>query len=264
MEDVPLKRICGLLILLTIFMPVNAQAAEKIPILVYHSIAEYKGHGDQELYVAPDVFEKQVLYLREHGFTPLTFEDWGKLDKVEKPIFLTFDDGYKNNLQAFAVFQKLQTNDFLPKGTFFVISDFIGRKNRLSENDLKRLASSNLISVQSHTATHPDLTKTENLEDELKGSKETIEQITSKPVVALSYPFGSFNERVIRETRKVYEFGLTTTPEYYMLGGKKEENAELPRLYVTGSMTMDEFADLVEGKKKEGTEIFPAPSKSYR
>ncbi len=113
-----MKRICGLLILLTIFMPVNAQAAEKIPILVYHSIAEYKGHGDQELYVAPDVFEKQVLYLREHGFTPLTFEDWGNLDKVETPFFvpsrLMMDS--KIICRHFLFFKSFNHSIFCPKG----------------------------------------------------------------------------------------------------------------------------------------------------
>ena len=89
--------------------------------------------------------------------------------RVNKPIFITFDDGYKNNLKAFDIFQKLKSEHFKPTGTIFVISDFIGRSNRLSISDLKEMANSGMISVQSHTATHPDLTKIKNYEFELKG-----------------------------------------------------------------------------------------------
>ncbi|MGM9923089.1 MAG: polysaccharide deacetylase family protein [Bacillus sp. (in: firmicutes)] len=237
-----------LICLLVVCLPANAFAERKIPILLYHSIAEFKGHGSKELYVAPDNFEKQMLYLREHGFTPLTFEQWQDLDQVAKPIFITFDDGYKNNLNAFAVFQKLKTEDFAPKGTFFVIADFIGRSNRLSKADLKMLAASGIISVQSHTATHPDLTKVENLEYELKASKETIGRITGKPVIALAYPYGSFNQKVIAETKKYYDFGLATTPDYYVKSGAKDEKYLLPRLYITYSTTLAEFAKIVEGE----------------
>ena len=120
---------------------------------------------------------------------------------MNKPIFITIDDGYKNNENVFAIFQKLKDERFQPSATLFVISDFIGRPNRLSKTELKTMAQSGFFSIQSHTATHPDLTKTKNLEYELKDSKQNIEQITGKPVIALSYPFGSFNNDVILEKR---------------------------------------------------------------
>ena len=244
-----MKRKCFLAIcLLVVLLPCHALAETKIPILVYHSIAEFKGHGSKELYVAPEEFEKQMLYLREHGFTPLTFEEWEEAEKVTKPIFLTFDDGYKNNLNAVAIFQKVKTETFAPKGTFFVISDFIGRSNRLSETDLKELSATGMVSVQSHTASHPDLTKEANLEGELTASRERIVTITGKKVIALAYPYGAFNQKVINETKKYYQFGLTTTPGYYVKKGNKEEQYLLPRLYVTYSTTLPEFADLVEGR----------------
>ena len=237
--------------MLAVFLPRHAFAETKIPILIYHSIAEFKGHGSKDLYVTPEEFEKQMLYLREHGFTPLTFEEWEEAGKVPKPIFLTFDDGYKNNLNAFAVFQKVKTENFAPKGTFFVISDFIGRPNRLSENDLKELSATGMVSVQSHTASHPDLTKEANLEGELTASKERIGTITGKQVIALAYPYGAFNQKVITETKEYYQFGLTTTPGYYVKKGIKEERYLLPRLYVTYATTLPEFAELVEGRHSE-------------
>ena len=253
-----MKKVAMLVLcLLILFLPSQAFAQRKIPILIYHSIDEFKGHGLKELYVTPENFEKQMIYLRDHGYTLLTFERWQDIDKVDKPIFITFDDGYKNNLNAFGIFQKLKNERFKPTGTIFVISDFIGRSNRLSKSDLKMMVDSGSISIQSHTATHPDLTKIKNYEYELKASKDKIEKITGKPVNALAYPYGIFSNKVVAETEKYYMFWLTTTPELFSEKDIKDELYLLPRIYIKYSTTVDEFAKIVNGewRKKESQRL---------
>jgi peptidoglycan/xylan/chitin deacetylase (PgdA/CDA1 family) len=235
-----------MVILVFISLPGHVFAQQNVPILIYHSIDEFNGQGSKELFVTPDNFKKQMLYLKNNGYTLLTFERWKDVGKVNKPIFITFDDGYKNNQNAFEILQKLKDDKFKPSVTFFVISDFIGHTNRLSQSDLKMMASSGLISVQSHTATHSDLTKLEDLQFELKESKEKIEKITGKPVIALAYPYGNFNERVASETKKYYSYGLTTTPELYTKKGIKNELFYLPRIYVKYSTTLEEFAKIIK------------------
>ncbi|MGM0903254.1 MAG: polysaccharide deacetylase family protein [Bacillota bacterium] len=229
------------------FSPLSIFAQQEIPILVYHSIAEYSGQGSKELFVTPKNFEEQIDYLRKSGFTPLTFEQWHNIHQVNKPIFITFDDGYKNNLNALQIFEKLQTSNFKPVGTIFVISDFINRPNRLSNEDLRAMVNSGLFSIQSHTATHPDLTKITDYVYELKGSRDKISRITGQPVIVLSYPYGIFNDKVIDETKKYYSFGLTTTPAKYSEKGNENELLLLPRLYIKHSTSLDEFAKIVEG-----------------
>ena len=233
-------------ILLLISFPGHTLAQQKVPILIYHSIEEYNGKGAKELFVTPLNFEKQMVYLKNKGYTLLTFERWDDIGKVNNPIFITFDDGYKNNRNAYEILQKLKDDKFKPTATFFVISDFIGNSNRLSPTDLKVMSETGLISVQSHTATHSDLTKSENLQYELRVSKEKIKNITGKPVIALAYPYGSFNERVASETKKYYSFGLTTTPEHYTSKGIKNERYYLPRIYVKYSTTLEEFARILK------------------
>ncbi|WP_462411830.1 polysaccharide deacetylase family protein [Neobacillus sp. Marseille-QA0830] len=224
----------------------SAHAAEKVPILVYHSIAEFTGHGQKELYVTPENFELQMRFLRDNGYTMLTFESWQETEQVEKPILVTFDDGYKNNLEAYKIFKKLKTDRFLPAATIFVISDFIGRPNRLTAGDIQMLANSGMFSIQSHTATHPDLTAVVNLEEELKQSKQKIEKVTGKPITALSYPYGNYNNRVIEQVKKYYLFGLTTTPGPYIKKGIKDEYYQLPRTYIKYSTTLSDFSKIVQ------------------
>lgn len=232
---------------LVLMIPIQVMAQRHIPILVYHFIDEYKGLGSKDLYVTPENFEKQMMYLRDHDFTLLTFDRWQDIDQVSKPIFITFDDGYQDNLNAFEIFQKLKNEDFKPTGTIFVISDFIGRSNRLSKLDLKRMVDSGIFSIQSHTTTHPYLTKEKNYEYELKESRDHIQKITGKPVYVLAYPYGDFNNKVLEETKKYYSFGLTTTPEYFSKKGIKDELYLLPRIYIKYSTTLDEFAEIVDG-----------------
>lgn len=228
--------------------PIFVLANVEVPILVYHSIDEYKGHGSKELYVTPENFEKQMTYLKNNGYTLLTFERWEEIYKVNKPIFITMDDGYKNNLKAYEIFQNLKDERFQPVATLFVISDYIGSQNRLTAGELKRLAESGFFSVQSHSAMHPDLTKGQNYDFELKKSKEKIEKITSKPVIAFAYPYGNFNNQVVKEVKKYYRFGLTTTPGPFIEKGWKDELYTLPRIYVKYSTTLDDFAKIVEKK----------------
>lgn len=234
--------------LFLLFPSYSVFAEQKVPILVYHSIDEFHGQGSIELYVTPDNFEKQMLYLRDHGYTLLTFERWKDIPKVKKPIFITLDDGYRNNLNVYDIFQRVKNNQFVPTATIFVISDFIGGRNRLSYTDLKRLSDSGLFSIQSHTATHPDLTKTTDFNHELKDSKEKIENITEKEVMVISYPYGNTDAKVIAEVKKYYLYGLTTTPELFIEKGIKDENYLLPRKYIKYSTTLEEFGDIVEGR----------------
>ncbi|WP_400246645.1 polysaccharide deacetylase family protein [Niallia sp. JL1B1071] len=244
-----MKKIAIIFFFLFILFPSYSVFAEqKVPILVYHSIDEFHGQGSKELYVSPDNFEKQMKYLRDHGFSLLTFERWQDIHKVKKPIFITLDDGYKNNVNVYDIFQRVKNNQFVPTATIFVISDFIGNTNRLSSKDLKSLSDSGLFSIQSHTATHPDLTKTSDFYHELKDSKEKIEKITGKVVNVLSYPYGNTDSKVIKEVKKYYFWGLTTTPELYSEKGIKDERYLLPRKYIKYSTTQEEFVEIVEGR----------------
>ncbi|WP_053366423.1 polysaccharide deacetylase family protein [Bacillus sp. FJAT-27245] len=233
---------------IVLLTPAKTYAEKKIPILVYHSIAEFTGTGQKELYVTPENFQSQMEYLKANGFTPLTLERWDEAGRVVKPIFITIDDGYKNNLSVAAIFSKIRGETFRPAATLFVISDFIGKRNRLSKEDLRQLSSSGMFSVQSHTATHPDLTKITNYEYELGESKRKIERITGKPVIAISYPYGTVNRKVVDETKKYYKFGLTTTPGPLVKSSAPNENFELPRTYVKYSTSLEEFARIAAGE----------------
>ncbi|PEY30681.1 polysaccharide deacetylase [Bacillus cereus] len=214
---------------------------QHVPILMYHAIEDYYGQGIKDLFVSPANFEAQMQYLKENGYTLLTFERWNDINKVNKPIFVTFDDGMKNNMNAFHILKKLKDDTFKPTATEYMIVDNIDAEGSLSTADIKEMVDSGIFSVQSHTATHADLPKITNYEGELKNSKDKLKKITGKPVIAIAYPFGHVNDKVVEETKKYYQFATTTKPGQFITKSETDELLKIKRVRMHHSTTVEQF-----------------------
>lgn len=73
----------------------------KIPIIMYHGLCKDNSRRNEYM-ISPDYFEQDLKYITDHGYTTIFlselinyFEKGTPLP--EKPIILTFDDGYYNN-----------------------------------------------------------------------------------------------------------------------------------------------------------------------
>lgn len=221
--------------------PVRAKGY-KLPILMYHAIDDYHGTGLKELYVTPHNFEAQMMYLKANGFTPITFEDLKNIQNINKPILITLDDGYKNNINVYKILKKLKSSSFNAKATIFMIGRKIDQKTGLSKNQLKEMSDSGIISIQSHTETHMDLTHTIDYTKELKDIITKLENITGKKVIALSYPAGKYNSAVIAQARKYYQYAVTTKQG---IANTASSNFELKRLRVSYSTSLAAFEKMV-------------------
>ncbi len=220
---------------------------QHVPILMYHAIYDYRGSGFKELFVTPANFGKQMLYLKGNGFNLLTFERWEEVNKVNKPIFVTFDDGMKNNLNAFHILQNLQDDRFKPTATEYVIAGTIDSDpGMLSSAEIREMVDSGIFSAQAHTMSHADLPKSTNFEVELGKAKETIEQVTGKPVIAIAYPFGKYDSTVVQESKKYYRFATTIKPGQFIEKGQEDEFLEMQRVRISYSTTLNQFAALVK------------------
>ena len=67
-----------------------------IPVLMYHKIGDDK---DNDAVIREDLFREQMKFLKDNGYNPLTMDqlyDYGVNGAAvpEKPVVLTFDDGY--------------------------------------------------------------------------------------------------------------------------------------------------------------------------
>jgi peptidoglycan/xylan/chitin deacetylase (PgdA/CDA1 family) len=176
-----------------------------IPVLVYHrvipkvsSIYDY----------TPEQLEEHLKYLRDHGYTPITaLQMVDLMDNPEqfppKPVVLTFDDGHKSHYAN--VYPLLLKYGF--KGTFFIYSNIIAAKSEklLTWDELREMRQ-NGMDIQSHTKSHPFLTRMfkneteaayqKRLIREIQGSKQVIEAQLEQKVELLAYPYGWFNQAI--------------------------------------------------------------------
>jgi len=224
--------------------PPAAVQARNIPVFMYHTSSENNPGGLAELYVKPSEFEKQIKYLDDNGYTFCTFDDWFNLHNIEKPVFITFDDGYESNYtEIFPILQKYNA-----KITLFLMLNNMAAENFTAEM-IREMNDSGLVKFESHTISHPDLAAISGndavLTRELEDSKKQIEELTGRPVLALAYPVGRFNARVMERAKEYYLFGVSTIAGKHNTG--EHDNFEIRRLRMNRSTSLNAFINMLGG-----------------
>lgn len=182
-------------------------------ILMYHRIGHRPGDG---ITVSPELFEKQLAYLRKKNFQTISLQSWYEHLETSKPlpsktIILTFDDGYQDNWLVAAPL--LKKYDFT--ATVFVVANQIGKINNwdtvphrhgaplMSVEELKQwLQLGN--EIQSHGMTHAPMNQIscEQSEHEARESKKALENLFGINISFFCYPYGLLNDdvkKVIKE-----------------------------------------------------------------
>ena len=170
----------------------------------------------------------------------------------DKVVYFSFDDGWNSNLDLLPVAEKynvpmtifvatepIESGNYwweyaaksgIPDKIFEMKklehSKFIEelenlkkdvklQRSSITEEELAVLANHPLVSLQSHTVTHPILTNCspETLDWELVESKKHLEKNIGKEVFAFSYPNGDVGDREVKAVEKAgYRIAFTTKP----------------------------------------------------
>ncbi len=219
-----------------VFIMVKFSAAkpdDTLTILMYHTINDTP-IGIPELSVNVDDFDKQMEYLSSNGYTAISFEEIKDCAKYEKPVIITFDDGYVDNFTyAYPILRKYGL-----KATIFMISEQIGKINHLTGDQMAVMG--DLVSIQSHTVNHRrlDTLSLEEVETEFSQSIKAIEEITKKPVYAIAYPEGAYNDEISALASKYFDYSVTTKKGKNTL---KSDMHQLNRIPVTREKTLSDF-----------------------
>ena len=170
------------------------QKGRLIPIISYYNVGAGEGPDFRLLHhdsIIPEEFTAQMKYIHDNGFTTMTFEDLANLENIEKPVMLTFDGCFEDVYNiAWPVMKQYNI-----KATVFVWPDYIGQSNRLTEHQLKEMASSELISVQAgmETYTMLDYLSKEELVSIVSKAKNYVNTLTGRDPLAFAYSVGSVN-----------------------------------------------------------------------
>lgn len=217
-----------------------------IPIFIYHDIiTDLEINSDDKYVLHIDKLDEQLKYIKENGYQTIFCNKLDKAYRYKKPIALTFDDGKISfyNL-VFPLLKKYNV-----KATLFVITGRIGMQGYCTEEQLKEMSNSNIVDVESHTATHLKLTSLteEEIKFEINESKEALSKLLNKDITVICYPFGRYNDIVLNEVQKTYKFGLTTSRDVY--NTKNHELNVIPRIESRKDITLEEY--IIELKKSQ-------------
>jgi peptidoglycan/xylan/chitin deacetylase (PgdA/CDA1 family) len=221
-----------------------------VPILEYHVLGEAPADAPYpELYVERPDFRHQLEWLDENGYQAVT------LDQVEeawyeggtlspKPVVLSFDDGYRPQF-TFALPQ-------LRKHGWAGVLNLKAEGSDLYESNVKAMLAAGW-ELAAHTIHHLDLTElgSEQLEEEVAGSKQMLQDEFHVEVRNFCYPAGQFDETVIAAVQAAGYVGATTEIPGY---AERDAPYELARFEILGSTGVSGLAeDLRNGTGATGS-----------
>jgi peptidoglycan/xylan/chitin deacetylase (PgdA/CDA1 family) len=224
-------------------------------ILVYHSV----GNNAYPFTVRPDVFERQMKWLRENGFNIVslnqlaTYREAGVIPA--RTIVVTFDDGYADNYEnAFPVLRRYG----IP-ATIFVIT---GQRHydpqepspdlpMLSESQLREMHGSGLIDIEPHSQTHRKFSQASEdmIEREVSESKSVIEHMLNKKCAHFAYPKGRHSDAAYRAVARTgIRYAYTTDRGRVSVA---DNPFAIPRSSISSATAFAQFKGIaVSGKLK--------------
>lgn len=259
------------------------QARQAVPILLYHNLAE---DGADEARITGSTisqaqFEEEMALLAGNGYETVSFQQM--FDFVEKgtplperPVCITFDDGYLSNYRiAFPILKRYRM-----KATIFVIGSTVGNTVTYKDTDFpitphfddtqaREMTDSGLISIQTHTydmhqwpayetgtrirknilplPEESDEDYARALEADLHRARTEIEEVTGQPVNVLAYPGGTSNQL---SQELLVSFGVKATlsinpGKAVLTQGCPTSLQNMNRFYVLYTTSQEEFLEWI-------------------
>ena len=198
-------------------------------ILAYHSISERRQDG---LAVRLTDFENQMAWLHRHSYRSMTLAQFmtQTIEKRERIVIITFDDGYADNYTL--AFPVLKRYGFV--ATIFLVSEYVNTDHihgwnapmiktqhdhilyRLLTWEQVYAMAAYGIEFGSHSCTHPErLTNlpAEQCWDEIARSRADLEVKLGRRVVSFCYPRGDVNTEIVQMVDKAgYDCAVVTPP----------------------------------------------------
>lgn len=222
--------------------PENPYRGKKLPVLMYHHVVE-DSQECNDMTVTVSRLREDLQWLRDNGYTTVLPRELAAGDPLpDKPILLTFDDGYRSNYDlAFPIFQEFEAKMVISVMVYMpdnAASDFI------TWPMCREMIDSGLIEIGSHTYFLHNLGDRGGVFD-----PEGVNGIQRLP----GESDGDFQARVLDDIQKSYDLiseKLEQPPTFfaYPFGLKEPDADELVReLFPVTAVTLPRTADLSDG-----------------
>lgn len=218
------------------------------PVLLYHSVSDTPPRNGSAEAVSPSRFAAHVDAIVASGRQAITIttlaealRDEGALP--ERPLAVTFDDGYDD---TYAAVNKLCSHGVA--STIYVTAGRIDAARRLTAEHLRSLAQMPGVELASHGVRHPRLDELNDREvlQEVGCSKRRLEDLLEREVSSFAYPHGAFNRRV---QNAVLACGYRSAAAVKnALSHDADDPFAIARWTVTGAASRERVTEVLEGR----------------
>lgn len=279
-----IKKRCQLLVLLLLLAATSISTVfashvpqqVSIPILLYHDIQD-TGEGDST--ISKKVFLSHLDAIQKAGYNTVTFQQVISFVKhglslPEKPILITFDDGYLSNYKI--AWPALRARGMV--GTIFVIGSSVGKDTykdtgvstipHFTYGQAREMIDSGVMSIQSHTydlhqyrpleldggrkGVLPKEGETAEaylqvLQQDFQRSKDTLYQNTGAIIQVLAYPHGLYTQdSETISTQLGFSVTLTTQAKPALVRHNDPDSLHLMGRYSIDDCTPQELLALIQ------------------
>ncbi len=199
-----------------------------IPVLMYHKIPDAEIQTEHKIFVTKDRFEKHLQFFKSQGFKTITFNELSLFRSGEismsqfpkKPLILTFDDGYKDNLENASPLLK----KYNMKAQIFLLAESQISSNQWDHSDTEpthEIVSgpdrqkwlNSAFEIGSHGFSHQRITlmNSEEASNELAESKKSLEKEFNQKVKVFAFTYGDTNLQASQMAQVAgYEYAVNT------------------------------------------------------
>lgn len=261
----------SLLVLLSVVAQATPRRADAeaptATVLCYHIV---EAPAAPRMHIDRDTFRQHLRYLEMTGYNVIPLKHLyeyvtGKRASIPKnAVVITIDDGWRSTYTE--AFPELQKRKF--PFTVFIYPNIIGKTaNALTWEQVREMSAAG-VDIQSHSLTHPFLTKRRHrsktndayaqwLQKELAQSRRILEKETGRKVQFLAYPYGDYDDRVAEASAKAgYTAALTCD---FGRVKKGSDPLRMKRFVIDDRMDFADFRQYLGATPMQLAEMTPKP-----
>ncbi len=257
-------------------VPTMAVETEKkdmpaVPILMYHSVCNNK-KVVSDYRISPEQFKKDIEYLYEKGYNSIFVSDlvayvYDGVPLPDKPVVLTLDDGYLNNMTyVLPVLEK-----FGMCATVSVVGEFSEESSKVNDpnplyayltwDDIRALSASGRIEIGNHTYAMHEIGERrgcakisgesvekydEALTDDLGKLQNALLENSGITPIVFAYPYGFVSDESLPVIKKLgFLAALTCYEHINYINGTAEQLYSLGRFNRTPDMSTEAFMNKI-------------------
>lgn len=246
-----------------------------VPILMYHSILKDPQKAGKYV-ISPKQLESDLMYIKDKGYNTILMADlinyvYNNIPLPEKPIMLTFDDGYYNNYYyAYPLFQKYNAKAVISavgKYTDFFSDNGDNNPNysNITWGQMKEMMASGLVEIQNHSYNLHSVTKKRNgtkkkmwedpleykllLYKDIKTMQDKMTQNTNYTPTTFTYPFGGISEESVEVLKEIgFKASLSCLNGINKISRDKEDLFHLKRILRPSGIKSEDYFEKILNK----------------